>query len=111
MGKDTLYTVKRITDGKFAEIRRISDGQLQALLIDIRARHPEVLRDFVGGGGEEDADQQQQQGSQGHLEFLTVWISWWPTRGDGRVPKSVTAPKSAPCQPTPSNQAALKRPW
>lgn len=24
-----LYTVKRITDGKFAEIRCISDGQLQ----------------------------------------------------------------------------------
>ena len=24
-----LYTVKRITDGKFAEIRRIADGQLQ----------------------------------------------------------------------------------
>ena len=24
-----LYTVKRVTDGKFAEIRRIADGQLQ----------------------------------------------------------------------------------
>jgi len=26
---EQLYTVKRITDGKFAEVRRIADGQLQ----------------------------------------------------------------------------------
>lgn len=28
-GAERLYAVKRVTDGKFAEIRRISDGQLQ----------------------------------------------------------------------------------
>lgn len=42
MDKATLYTVKRITDGKFAEIRRISDGQLQLYWTD-KAREASAL--------------------------------------------------------------------
>lgn len=37
-----LYWVKRITDGKFAEIRRIADGQLQ-LYWTANAREAAVL--------------------------------------------------------------------